>query len=462
MTSDLNRPHLSLGDPPGRLRHAAGTAPRGWLILIVALQLAVLGVLAWSLMQFGDRPAASGGGIAAESPSRQRELAHELENRSLYVQAAEAWEEYLRSTPQASDRAEVWFRVGRLLMRAEQFDRAAAVLLRCEQAAEDDPALRKKVGPELVTCLRRLGLYGEVGRELSRRVEVGASDVQQGKVLATLAGESLTEADLDRLVERRVDQMLAMQGAAGVEPLRQQLLREFARPEARRQLFDELLQTELFRRRARELGLDREPEYVAARQAVEDNLLAARFQARELAKIQPTDVDLEAFYKLGESQYRQPETLTVRIEELQPDEQAAAVLDGIQSADDFRQWQRKRGGEPAPDEDKSPPETIVRGQQHPRLGNADALFALDAGTWTKEPHEHDGRRFLVLLEDKTPARITPLEEIRDRVHADYVARKREEISRRLADELMQRYQVKLERWDGGAKLDGVQTAGEEG
>jgi hypothetical protein len=109
-----------------------------------------------------------------------------------------------------------------LFLQAEQFDRAAAALLRCEQAAEDDPALRKKVGPELVTCLRRLGLYGEVGRELSRRVEAGAEDVQQGKVLATLGGEPLTEADLDRLIERRVDQMLAMQGATGVEALRQQ------------------------------------------------------------------------------------------------------------------------------------------------------------------------------------------------------------------------------------------------
>jgi len=374
-----------------------------------------------------------------------------LENRSLYAQAAEAWEEYLRSTPQARDRAEVWFRVGRLLMQAEQFDRAAAVLLRCEQAAEDDPALRKKVGPELVTCLRRLGLYGEVGRELSRRVEAGAGDVQQGKVLATLAGESLTEADLDRLIERRVDQMLAMQGAAGVETLRQQLLDEFARPETRRQLFDELLQTELFTRRARELGLDREQEYVTARQAVEDHLLAARFQARELAKIQPTDVDLEAFYKLGESQYRHPETLTVRIEELQPDEQAAAVLEGIRSADDFRQWQRKRRGEPEPDEEKSPPDTLVRGQPHPRLGNAESLFALEPHAWTKEPLEHDGRRFLVLIEGKSPARTPPLAEIRDRVRADYVARKREEMSRRLADELMQRYQVQLERWDGGGK-----------
>ena len=34
-------------------------------------------------------------------------------------------------------------------------------------------SLRAKVGAKIVECLRRLGNYGEVGRELSRQVEVG-------------------------------------------------------------------------------------------------------------------------------------------------------------------------------------------------------------------------------------------------------------------------------------------------
>ena len=332
-------------------------------------------------------------------------------------------------------------------MQAEQFDRAAAALLRCEQAAGDDAELRRKVGPEIVNCLRRLGLYGEVGRELSRRVEAGAEDVKKGKVLATLAGEPLTEADLDRLIERRVDQMLAMQGAAGNEAVRQQLLGEFARPETRRQLFEELLQTELFTRRARELGLDKEQEYVAARQALEDNLLAARFQTRELAKIQPTDVDLEALYKSRETEYREPEQLTAWIEELKADDKPQAILEGIKSADDFRQWQKKHRGDVPPDGPAATPETLVRGRPHPRLGNTDALFGLEAGQWTKEPVVNEQRQYLVLVEGKSPARTPPLEEIRDRVRADYVARKREEMARRLSDELMERYKVKIEPRD---------------
>lgn len=444
MSSDSNRPNLSLGDPPGRLRRATSGVSRGWLSVLLLLQLATLGVLIAVVAPRKPGGAASGGGLATASGADQRALALELENRSLYAQAGEAWEDYLRGAPQAADRAEVWFRVGRLFMQAEQFDRAAAALLRCEQAAEDNAELRRKVGPEVVTCLRRLGLYGEVGRELSRRVEAEAEDVKQGKVLATLAGEPLTEADLDRLIERRVDQLLAMQEAAGNEAVRQQLLGQFARPEMRQQLFQELLQTELFTRRARELGVDKDPDYVTARQALEDNLLAARFQLRELAKIQPTDVDLEGLYKANETEYREPEKVTAWIEELKPEDKSAEILDGIKSADDFRQWLKKHRSDAPAGAAEPAAETLVRGSPHPGLGNTDALFSLDAGQWTKEPLVNEQRQYLVLVEGKSPARTPPLDEIRDRVRADYVARKREEMSRRLADELMQRYQVKIE------------------
>lgn len=78
-----------------------------------------------------------------------------------------------------------------------------------------------------MTCLRRLGLYGEVGRELSRRVESGAEGVKKGNVLATLAGEELTEADLDRMIQRRVEQILSLQGANRIEPMRQKLMARY-------------------------------------------------------------------------------------------------------------------------------------------------------------------------------------------------------------------------------------------
>ena len=84
MSSDLNRPNLSLGDPPGRLRRTAGGVPRGWLIAVLLLQLATLGVLALLLLRRAEYASAPVAGAATANCADQRAWGLELENRSLY------------------------------------------------------------------------------------------------------------------------------------------------------------------------------------------------------------------------------------------------------------------------------------------------------------------------------------------------------------------------------------------
>ena len=76
--------------------------PRGWLIALLLLQLATLGVLIYVFALRGQRGSVSGGAVATDSGAGQRALALELENRSLYAQAAEAWQEYLRGDAASS------------------------------------------------------------------------------------------------------------------------------------------------------------------------------------------------------------------------------------------------------------------------------------------------------------------------------------------------------------------------
>jgi hypothetical protein len=209
------------------------------------------------------------------------------------------------AAPDAPDRAEILYRIGKLRIEAQQYGEAAAALVHAEEAAGGNKELTGKIGPLVVQCLSRLGRYGEVGRELARRVELGAAADGRGKakVLATISGQAFTEADLDRLAERRVDNMLAMEGAAGDAERRQAILQQFSTPEARRRLLQELLQVELFCRRARELKLDREDDFRQTCDQAEQTLLAERFLVKELGKIQPTAVDLESFYKASLPQY---------------------------------------------------------------------------------------------------------------------------------------------------------------
>jgi len=407
------------------------------------MNLAALACLAVLLVRSNSQ-----GGTPAGSPGADvdqlRSIAVELENKSLDLEAALAWQAYLDAAPAAPERAEVFYRVGKLYMQAQKYGDAAAAFVRAEKAVQGDPELVRKIGLQLVECLRRLGRYGEMGRELSRRVEVGAKDTAKGKVLATITGQEFTDADLDRLVERRVDGMLALQGTGADPQRRQSILKQMSSPEVRRQLLQELIQGEVFCRRARETGMDREPSFVQARDQMEQSLLASRFLARELEKIQPTEVDLQSFYKANSVRYQEPESLEVLSVRLSEKEKAEEVLKKIATADDFRKLAARRsGGKDADETPPPPPRRLVRGQEDPTLGSVEPLFALAEGQWTKEPHLKGDDRYLVLVEKKIPVRLPPFEQLSDRVRADYTSVKQQELAEKLFQDLLTRYQVRI-------------------
>ena len=157
--------------------------------------------------QLANRSERAETAAVAGQPAELRATALALEARSLSRAAAETWQAYLRSEPATSERANLLYRIGRLYLEAEEYNAAVVALVQAEQLAVEDPALQEKIGPRIVDCLRRLGRYGEVGRELSRQVEVDSAAGDRGAVLATFAGESFYEADLDRVIERTVDRL---------------------------------------------------------------------------------------------------------------------------------------------------------------------------------------------------------------------------------------------------------------
>jgi DnaJ-domain-containing protein 1 len=437
-------PQLSLGNPPQTLQKKLTSVSRGWLALIVLLNLATLGCLAALLLRPTASAAGSAGAAVAGPADELKAAAAALEDKSLDAEAARMWEGYLSADPMCAQRAEILYRIGRLWMQADQFSPAAAAFVRAERVAGDDQDLKNKIGPQIVECLNRLGRYGEAGRELSRRVEAGTKDKAGEKagprVLATLTGQNFTEADLDRMIERRIDHMLALQG--GGEPQqRQAILQQTSAPAVRRQLLKEFLRTDLFCRRARELGLDRDQDFQQAHDQLLQNLLAERFLMRELEKINPTPVDLESHFKAHQSDYETPELLQVVTIRLDEKDDAASLLEKIASADDFRKLAAQR--QPAGADAKPEGRQLVRSRQDPELGDVETLFAMDEGHWTKQPHLGSKDRFLVLVEKKTPRRNPQLQEVLDRVRADYTSRKQEELAEKLFTDLMQRYNVRI-------------------
>ena len=205
---------------------------------------------------------------------------------------------------------------------------------------------------------------------------------------------------------------------------------------SRQRMLQAILQRELFSRRARELDIDREPSYQETREFLETELLAGQFLSRELAKIQPTDVDIESFYAANKADYRQPETASVIALPLKDDQTAEDVLSRITTADQFKE---------AAKGDADQPEVVrlFKEQPHPRFEDTSAIFALTEGEWTKTPIEAGDQKVLVLVESKTAAATPPLDQIRFRVESDYRRRKQQELTQQLSADLMSRYDVKI-------------------
>ena len=440
------KPKLALGDPPKALKIKTSGGIRALLWVVLLLQVGVAALLVLRGRPLVETTAAPGG---TTGPDTIKAAAMALEEKSLAGEAAESWERYLEAAPRCPDRAGILYRAGKLFMEAGRYGKAAAAFVRAELAAGKDKELSRKIGPRMVECLRRLGLHGEVGRELSRRVEEGAGKVGRGRTLALLDGEPLCEADLDRMIERRVDQVLAMGDAPVDETARARLLDRFKDPAVRKQLFQELLRTALFSRRARELGMNRDEAFLAARAYLEENLLASRFLARELERVRPTEVDLESWYEAHKDTYKEPEGVKAVLVELREGENPAELLKGISSPEAFKTLAAKRAGL-GPDEAPVPCE-IRKGVPHSLLGEDTApLFALEPGRWTQTALRHGKRRFLALVEEKIPERTPPLSEVKGRVEAEYRARKEQEITETLLQDLMTRYHVKILAEPGAA------------
>jgi len=432
--AENERPNLSLGTPPGNLRQANGGG-RGLVWLVLVIQIATLVVLFVIFKPGASTQSVSIGGMS-NVETDHKTLAMQLEQRSLNTAAAEAWQAHLVANPNSSDVAQLQYRIGKLYSDAGEYERAATALIAAEIAAGDDKDLKDKIGPRLIDCLRKLGLQGEVGRELSRRVQTGASDVDRGKVLVEFAGEQLTDADLDRVIERRVDQMMAMQPGTADASQRRAILKQFENPSMRKQILRDWLRSELFARRARELKLDQDEQFQNLLEQTQTSLLATRLMTKELAKIAPAEVDLKSFLAANEAKYSSPATL--RVAAVPVDGAAGkALLETLDSPEKFMAHAKTKltDGGPGLLHD------LTKGQRHDVLGRVDRLFAGEVNQ--TKAHSHGDKNWLVLIREKTEASVPPFSDIQQTVARDYAQQKQQQLLEKLMTDLMARYDVKL-------------------
>jgi parvulin-like peptidyl-prolyl isomerase len=467
-------PRLDVAPPASMARAGHGRSRGGWMALLLLLVIALEAVLLWAVLgEHGRRtPQGKAASGPSDSPDLLRAQALRLEEMGVAAEAARAWERYLDSGAGGArdERALVRYRAGKLWQEAGEFGAALAAYVRAEKEGLADEDARKAVGPRVVDCLRALGRYGAIRSELGRRTGGRPEEEDAGPVVASFAGEKLTRARFERIVEAEIETMLEPYAASLDEETlareKERLAKTYRDPEQAARILKDVVLKELLVRRARELGLDRDEGFREKLGDVENLLLAKTLRDREVeAGLKPTPSDIEGYYAAHREAYRTPERARLAVIEVENEEAGRKLLAGLKTAEDFARAAREASRHEASKEAGGAIETpLTRGEAWSDFGrSADleaAVFAAESGTILDRPIQVGDRMLLVRVIERLAPTVPPLESVRDRVARDYVRDKRRELLEALTRDLERRYDVRYD-FDALRSEPGQPPAGRE-
>lgn len=278
----------------------------------IVLLLVLIGL---TLANFLTKPAHQG--LSSDSidisfsPEQVKELAAKLAERNLYTRAAKVWQDYLSfAKVPDTERAKTLFQIGTLLEKAGIYPEAIEYYYRSEITAKL-AELEPQINTHIKDCFEKLGKFSAMRYELMNRTSFKKSEQAGNKIVAEIGAEKITEADLDVLIERAIDNQLApITAFMTPEQLNEQkkkILEKYKSPSAKQQFLESWLIQEILYRQALEEKLPEQPEVKSAIEDLSRSALSQQLMNRELAdKINITETDLQTYYQANKDKFVEP------------------------------------------------------------------------------------------------------------------------------------------------------------
>jgi hypothetical protein len=245
------------------------------------------------------------------SSEQVKQLATKLAGRNLYIRAAKAWQDYLSSNkPPAIERAKTLFQIGTLFEKAGMYAEAIEYYYRSEITAKL-AELEPQINIHIKNCFENLGKFSALRYELMDRTSFKKSEQAGDKIVAEIGAEKITEADLDALIERTIDNQLApMTAFMTAEQLNEQkkkILEQYKSPSAKQDFLRSWLIQEVLYRQALEEKLSEQPEVKSIIEDLVRSVLSQQLMNNELAsRVNVTETDLQTYYQANKAKYVEP------------------------------------------------------------------------------------------------------------------------------------------------------------
>ena len=420
-------------------------------VLSVLLLLVVVALAAMNLMMSmcsRKQAALEVGGLSSE---QLKQLATKLGQRDLHQEAAAAWQDYMDSAQlDGPERAKVFFQIGLAQEKAGQYGPAIESYYRSELTAKSDE-LSSQIDPHIKQCFEKLGAFAALRYELMDRTSLNASEPAGGKVVAEIGTEKITEADLDGIIERSIENQLAPMAAyLSADQLNQQKKRMLERardPKTKAELLQSWINAEVLYRQALEEGVAENPE---TRQMLEDvtrSVLSQELMNEKLAsKINITEADEKTFYAANKDKYVEPAKATIGHILVADEEQAGKVLERIDAGEDFAALAKEFSIDEQTKADGGKIATpVVKGAPIPGIDQVDeinaAIFAAEAPSVLKRAFQTDKGWEIIKIESKTAERQKSFDDVRQQVMQELYSQKQQEIQQQYLEEMRTKHNV---------------------
>lgn len=228
----------------------------------------------------------------------------------------------------------------------------------------------------------------------------------ENKILANVGGIAITDAD--------VTDFLAGLGQRG---------RGYDNPEGRRAVLNQLVANKLLLLEARKNLYETESEFKAQLAKFKENLLVSYASEKVFSQISVSDKEVEDYYNANTDKFMGEETVSASHILVPTEEEAREIYERIASGESSFEGEALEHSTCPSKANGGNLGEFGRGQMVPEFDKA--VFEMKVGEITSEPVKTQFGYHLIKLNEKTPARVTPLDEIREELKGALVDDKKQ-------------------------------------
>ncbi len=246
----------------------------------------------------------------------------------------------------------------------------------------------------------------------------------ENKILATVGGIAITEADVNEFIAS-----LGQRGAG------------YNSKEGRAAVLNQLIDTKLLLLDAKRNLLEGEAGFREQLAKLKENLLVNYSVEKIIASVSSvTDKEVEEFYNSNPEQFNSGETVNASHILVESKERALEILNEINAGKSFEDCAKEYSSCPSKENGGSLGD-FGRGQMVPEFDSA--VFAMEPGAISEEPVKTQFGYHLIKLNSKSEAQVMPLEQVRDGIRSMLTSEKQKKTYQSKINQLKIMYPVDI-------------------